>query len=154
MSNPYQPPVAGSTPAASPHVDYAYLKNVAWAQRGVMLTILTIFVVAGLNAALHFPPTVALLLMAVVGFASLGFGIRLGWLVYGGVGAVITAVFLLLPGVVNVTAPQLGPFATLAYLVTLLVVNQGATKKLRAAGFRVGLLGGSPAEVEARMRGS
>jgi hypothetical protein len=40
----------------------------------------------------------------------------------------------------------------LVSLLTLLVVNQRATKELKGAGFKVGLLGGDPADVEAHMR--
>jgi hypothetical protein len=38
-------------------------------------------------------------------------------------------------------------------LVLLLILSSKATKELRKAGFRVGLLGGNPKEIEKQMRG-
>ena len=126
------------------------LQRVAKNQRGIMLCILAQLAVAAAGRALGFPSLLQTGLALVVGVASLVFTILLAREVFSMVGVVVCVVLLLAPYTALVLADA-GPVVTLLSLLTLLVINQRATKELQAAGFKVGLLGGNPADVEARI---
>ncbi len=132
--------------------DLDRLLRVAKNQRGIMLCILGQIAVAAVGGFLSLPPLANSLLSLLVGLASLVFLVALARNVYSTVGVVVCVVFLLIPFVGVFVMPSAGATLTILSLLTLLVVNQRATKELRAAGFKVGLLGGSPAEVESRMQ--
>jgi hypothetical protein len=126
---------------------------VARNQRGIMLCILAQFGIAIVGFALGLPPIVRALLSLVVGLASTAFTVMLARAVYDVVGVVLCVTFLLAPIVGSFVVPEQASVLPLVSLLTLFVVNQRATKELKAAGFEVGLLGGDPADVERRMSG-
>jgi hypothetical protein len=148
MTTSNAPAPAAQTPAA----DLPRLLQVAKNQRGIMLCILVNLVIVGVSALL--PDIASGILMLVptllVGIASLWFTLRLAYAVVGGIGAGICALIIAATVVWAAVADAIG--ARLLVLVVLAVVNGRATRALKKAGFRVGLLGGSPSDVEARMR--
>lgn len=125
--------------------------RVAQNQRAIMLCILAQMGFSVVNFAVALPPIVLTLLSLVVGLASIYFTVALARVLYSVVGVVVSVVFLLVP-FVGLVVPVNASILTLVALITLFVVNQRATKALKAGGFRVGLLGGDPSEVEARIK--
>jgi len=126
------------------------LHRIATHQRGIMLCILAQLAVAAAGAAFEFPAMLRTGLTLVVGLASLVLIILLARDVFSTVGMATCVVMLLAPYAALFVADA-GPVVTLLSLLTLLVVNQRATKELQQAGFKVGLLGGNPADVQARI---
>jgi hypothetical protein len=148
MANPYQPPADAPVVAAG---DLSRLLRVAQNQRAIMFCILASMGVAGASATLKLAPIVAAIPTLLVGLVSLAFTFRLASVVYSKTGAIVCGLLIVVATLsAFVVLPAL---SQLTVLVILFVVNSRATKELKAAGFRVGLLGGDPAEVEARMRG-
>jgi hypothetical protein len=134
----------------APAADLPRLLRVAQNQRNIMFCILAQLAVGLVGWLGLLPALVQNLVSLVVGIASIIFTIALARVLYSMVGVVVCVLFLLVPFSALV-APNVAGFLPLVSLLTLLVVNQRATKELRAAGFRVGLMGGDPAEVAARM---
>lgn len=121
--NPYEAPKAD---VSAPVVDEAGIEQVASAQKLIIYGILAYFAAAAIRA----------------GMGPVGLLVALGALVMGLIGtyrlcsglgySMITKIILM----VLMFLPLIG-------LIVLLVLNSRATSKLRAAGYRVGLLGAS-----------
>jgi hypothetical protein len=133
--NPYAPPV--ETPYANhgvgSSVDVARLRAVARSHRLINLAILTnlcmfglIFVLPG--ALLKSGVGAALLALVFVGVGVLTLGAT-AWLAYSLSGVAVAVLCVLLM------------FVPAISIVTLLILSRIATRRLRAAGCRVGLLG-------------
>jgi hypothetical protein len=71
--------------------------------------------------------------------------------VFGVVGAVLCA--LVIAGAIGWELATLQPYLRLVVLAVMGVVSVSATRVLRKAGFKVGLMGGDPRDVEKRMQG-
>ncbi|OOG66389.1 hypothetical protein B0E46_02680 [Rhodanobacter sp. B04] len=122
--NPYEAPKAD---VSVPMIDEAGIDDVASAQKLIIYAILAYFAAVAIQASsmgpVGFLVALGALVLGLVGTyrlcASLGFST--GW-------RVILLVLMFVP---------------LVNLIVLLVLNAKATARLRAAGFRVGLLGAS-----------
>ena len=112
------------------------------------------------------------ILLAIVGYVMLGMsggltsstgdppsGARAGLLIMSALGLLVVAGFQVVFVYRLASALKCGPpilwvlgmFLSCIGLIILLVLSSKATKELRAAGFKVGLLGGSPREIQAAM---
>ena len=154
-SPPQHPPQHGYPQQGYPQqpaVDLPRMLRIAKNQRAIMLCILAQIAAACVGFFIPIPALVMGGLSFVVGIASLVFTVTLARVLYSVVGVVICVAMLLIPFAAIVLAPQASGIMPLVSLLTLFVVNQRATKELQGAGFRVGLLGGDPADVEAHMR--
>ena len=134
MANPYQPPIdASSSPSPARAAQLEELRAIARHQRAINLAILAqlaLMVFAG-----SFGTTLELVLKLagiVVAIISLVAEVRLVKALHGLVVAILCAPLMFVP---------------LVNLLTLLVFNSQATKRIREAGFKVGLLGGNPDEI-------
>jgi hypothetical protein len=140
--NPYEAPRHDGPPAGSGgDVHLQKLLRIATAQRMVNLSILggvAWYVVALVVRGI---PILGALIIGVTWLAMIGFSIwaelKLANELHGKGVAILCAVLMFFPCL---------------NLITLVVLNQGATGRLKQEGFKVGLLGGDPAEVEARIR--
>jgi hypothetical protein len=121
--NPYQPPEADIVApiAADPGID-----RVASAQKLVIYSILAYFAAMALRAL--FGPLGLVVLLASLVMGLVGSFRLCSSLGYSTLTKVILMILLFVP---------------LVSLVVLLILNRKATERLRAAGFRVGLLGAS-----------
>ena len=133
--------------------DSATLVRIARNQRAVLLCILAQLGLMLVVFLLPLPGFVNTALSLGIGLASLWFSVALARAVYGIAGTVVCALFLVAPIFVVFLAPAVATDMSLVTLVTLAVINQRATKELRAAGLKVGLLGASPAQLAARATG-
>ena len=151
MTTPYQ----AAAPHAPPHpaADLPHLLLVARNQRGVMNCILASIVIGLVSAFLPdaTPAIVVAIPTLVLGIISLYFIIRLANAVFGPVGAVLCA--LIIAASTAWVVATANPIGRLIPLVVLAVVNGRATNALKKAGFKVGLMGGDPKDVEKRMQG-
>jgi hypothetical protein len=132
MVNPFQPPVARSAASAdrSP-AGLDNLRNIARHQRSINRAILAqigvLVVTALFGTSLLFR-----LAFLVVGVATLIAEVRLARRLHGILVALLCAPLMFVP---------------LLNLIVLVVFNQTATKRLREAGYKVGLLGGRPDDI-------
>lgn len=133
--NPYQPPSPyqhQTSPMHHQHVER--LKRIAFDQRMINLVVLAYFGVGVLNAMLapnagQAEPLVRIFIGVLALLVLIGgvvFAVRMASALHGTVIAVLSAISLFIPCV---------------GLVVLLVLNSQATRVLRDAGLRVGLLG-------------
>ena len=121
--NPYEAPKAD---VSAPMVDEAGIEQVASAQKLIIYSILAYFAAAAIRAMLGpLGLLVALgaVLMGLVGTYRLCSGLG-----FSTASRIILMVLMCVP---------------LVSLIVLLVLNAKATRKLQAAGYRVGLLGAS-----------
>jgi hypothetical protein len=128
--NPYAPPTA---PIEGPTLDpdRAKLRDIARHQRDINLMILAqflLYVGAGLTRDFAPPFIVGLVALAIVALSLLA-TFRLASALYGTTMAIVYGILMF--------APCIG-------LIVLLLLNQEATRRLRNAGFKVGLLGADP----------
>lgn len=126
MTNPYQPTdVNVETP---PQHDES-IEDVRMGQRLVVIAFVMNIVVGGLGGvhpALPVVMALGALIVGVWGIVRLARGFGWGW------GMIVLCLLLMIVPLVN--------------LITLLALNSKATRRLREAGYRVGLLGASPAK--------
>jgi hypothetical protein len=138
--NPYQPPQFDAGHAGSvPDGDRQRLYEIAKAQRGINMVVLLYIGTGMLSRAIGGIPGAQIL----IGLIALGviiagaiYAIRMANSLWGTGAAVACAISLLIPCV---------------GLLTLLVLNSRATVRLRAAGFKVGILGADPEEVRRQL---
>lgn len=142
-------PKAHPTPALR---DVPCLLRIAQNQRGIMLCILANVLLFCLTAALQLGVVTAGIATLLVSLASAVFLVRLAAAAFSGTVAIICGVLIAVANLSSILGTPM--LAYLVMLPLLLVVNARATRELRAAGFHVGLLGGSPAEVLARTGGT
>ena len=134
--NPYQAPVHASS-VAVPLADASQLlrlKGIAESQRRVMLCVLgqiVIFAGARMVAVESWLVGLAYILVAILTLVCV---VQLAYRTKGTGTAVVVGVLSLVP---------------LLGLLMMLFASGWATKELKAAGFKVGLLGGRPKEVQA-----
>ena len=132
MTNPYQPPADASSgfPRRST-ADLDLLRTIARHQRNINLAILA-----------------QIGLTVVAGVFGQSLAVSLAYLVVG-IATVVAEVLLVkaLHGIVLavVCAPLM--FVPCLNLLTLLLFNQQATKRIRDAGYKVGLLGANPDDI-------
>ncbi len=159
-SPPQHPPQQGYPQQGYPQqgypqqaaVDLPRMLRIAKNQRAIMLCILAQIAVASVGFFVPIPALVLGGLSLVVGIASIVFTVTLARVLYSMAGVIICIAMLLIPFAAMFLSPEASEVMPLVSLLTLLVVNQRATKELKGAGFKVGLLGGDPADVEAHMR--
>lgn len=134
----------------------AWLRAVAREQRALLLCVLAyllLAVAAGALATHRAPVAISPRVFSIVATIVLGacaiFGVRLAGRVFGTAGGVLYALLLLGPLLATwVTRPTvLSAVLALAALVALLVINGRATRVLRDAGVRVGLIGADPRDL-------
>jgi hypothetical protein len=134
MTNPYQPPATDGLPPASPAgVDLVALRRIATYQRFIILAILAQIV--GAIAFASMPPALQLLgriIFVLIGIGSAVASVLLANALYGVVVAVFCTLLMFIP---------------LVNLLTLLVLSQGATSRVRKAGYKVGFLGAKPDDI-------
>jgi len=132
--NPYEPPRAASLDF-SPN-EHAQLVQIARFQRAINLLILAHIGLYGVALPLQKIPVLGPMVLGIaglaVGIASIVAVVRLANVLHGTGVAVLCAILMFVPCL---------------NLLTLLVLNSGATSRLRKAGYRVGLLGADPDEV-------
>jgi hypothetical protein len=121
--NPYAAPAAELEP---PRIAEPGIDRVASAQKLVIYSILTYFAAMAIRALLG--PVGLVVLLAAVVMGLVGSFRLCSSLGYSTLVKVILMVLLLVP---------------LVSLLVLLILNRKATSRLRAAGYRVGLLGAS-----------
>lgn len=131
--NPYQPPAVDVAPRAGP-VDLELLRNIARHQRTINLAILAQLGLYVLTLILESQQMgVALIVLSFVALAvvvvSVTATVRLANAMHGTGIAIVCAILMFVPCV---------------GLLTLLLLNQQATGRLKKAGFKVGLLGADP----------
>lgn len=136
--NPYQPPHPGQAPYQAqapmpPPEERARLLRIASDQRMINIIVLAYFAMSALSTSLQDDSGGAAFLHMVF------FVIALGVIVSGVVFAVRMASALHGTGVAILCAALL--FVPCVGLLVLLVLNSQATRELRKAGLRVGLLG-------------
>ena len=139
--NPYQPPQHASPPSPSvPQADRDKLYTIAKCQRTINLIVLAYFGTGFASNQLGDAPggrlIIGFVVLAVM-VAGAVFAGRMANALWSTGAAVVCAILLLIPCV---------------GLLTLLVLNSRATTRLRAAGFKVGLLGGDPEEVRRQLQ--
>lgn len=129
MANPYQAPSAPSAPSAPPAAPdaRATLGPVARGQRWVNLMVLVSFVVLVAISGLGIGSPVREIAFGLVNLASMVMVARLAHALYQNVGVTILV--------------AIGGLIPYVSLIVMIAVNQVATKRLRNAGFAVGLLG-------------
>lgn len=132
MTNPYQPPADPSSgfPQRST-VDLDGLRTIARHQRHINLAILAqigLMVVAGVFGQ----SLIISLAYLVVAIATMVAEVLLVKALHGVVVAVVCAPLMFVPCL---------------NLLTLLLFNQQATKRIRDAGYKVGLLGANPDDI-------
>lgn len=125
MTNPYQPT---NVNVETPPIDDDNIEQVRLGQRQVLIAFLFNLASGALGTAHPYLPLLGMLAALIIGVWGLvrlarGFGWGWGWVIF-------CLVLMLVP---------------LVNLITLLVLNSKATSRLREAGYRVGLLGASPA---------
>jgi hypothetical protein len=141
--NPYQPPMdnAGPRPGTLLPDERARLRDIARFQRNINLVILAYFgagvVTQILNQVLIGRIIVGLVVLGVI-IAGAVFAVQMARALYSTGVAVLCGILLLIPCV---------------GLLTLLVLNNRATARLKAAGIPVGILGADPGDV-ARVLGA
>ena len=144
--NPYQAPAstpADMSPAQRSPSELFRLHGIAQAQRRLMLAVLGQFgLFFGIFIADPRSPhanTIIGLIFIVIAIAAIFYTIQLAARLKGTGVAVAIGIFSLIP--------YLG-------LIPMLITSSWATKALRAAGFKVGLLGGNPSEVQRALQAS
>ena len=135
MDNPYAPPVSAPTEIPRTAADLQRLHRIAVSQRRVMLCVLGYMGLVVFSMLFGGPEFtviffgIAAILIVIAGLVSV---VQLAYRLKGTTSAVIVGVLSLIP---------------LVGLITLLVFNGWASKELKKSGFRIGLLGASPAQV-------
>ncbi len=135
MENPYTPPVSAPADLPRSDADLQRLHGIAVSQRRVMLCVLGYLglVIGSLFFGGSESATMVVgligLIIVIAGLVSV---VQLAYRIKSTTAAVIVGVLSLIP---------------LVGLITLLVVNGWASKELKKAGFRIGLLGASPGKV-------
>ncbi|MBK8259333.1 MAG: hypothetical protein IPK82_42600 [Polyangiaceae bacterium] len=133
--NPYQPPSPfQNQPYQMPNEHVERLKRIAFDQRMINFVVLAYLGVGGMNTSMAAETgQEAALMRIIIGFVALFviiagvvFAVRMASALHGTVIAVLCAVSLIIPCV---------------GLIVLLVLNSQATRVLRNAGLKVGLLG-------------
>lgn len=136
--NPYQPPYPGQAPyyghgqPPPPH-ERERLKRIASDQRMINIVVLAYLGVSGMSSAAGNAGSAGGPLAVLIGLVALAvivagvvFAVRMASALHGTGIAILCAVLLLVPCV---------------GLLVLLVLNSQATRELKKAGLRVGLLG-------------
>lgn len=133
MANPYQAPTTASAPQADASVK-ARLRPIAVSQRWVNLMVLASLIAFLAVFLLGIGDPLRLIVFAALGVLSAAAVTQLAYRVYeSAVAAVLAAIGCLVPYV---------------SLVVMVVVNQSATKMVKAAGYQVGLLGADPKQFD------
>jgi hypothetical protein len=133
MTTPQAPGTAGLPPASPTSVDLIAIRRIATYQRILIFAILAQII--GLVVFAEMPPALQLLgkvIYILIGVGSAVASVLLANALYGIIAAVVCAPLMFIP-VVN--------------LITLLVLSQSATSRVRKAGFKVGFLGASPEDI-------
>lgn len=137
--NPYQPPQHDSPPSL-PQADRERLYTIAKCQRSINLVVLAYFGSGVVSQQVANIPggqiLIGLVALAVI-IAGVVFAVRMASALWSTGAAVVCAILLLVPCV---------------GLLTLLVLNNRATARLRDAGCKVGLLGADPEEVRRQLQ--
>lgn len=145
--NPYAPPASSSNDDGGggrydDDASIAELRRIATYQRHLNLSVAAYLGFSAFASVNKGEPTLAcvigILALAVV-LASVISTVRLANALYGVGWAVVCGILLFVP---------------CAGLIAMLVLSQGATRRLRAAGYQVGLLGADPTTINARDHGN
>ncbi|MBK7400368.1 MAG: hypothetical protein IPJ34_29970 [Myxococcales bacterium] len=132
-NDPYQAPTAASAPQADASLK-ARLRPIAVSQRWVNLMVLASLIAFLAIFLLGIGDPLRLIVFAALGVLSAAAVTQLAYRVYeSAVAAVLAAIGCLVPYV---------------SLVVMVVVNQSATKMVKAAGYQVGLLGADPKQFD------
>ena len=133
MVNPYQAPIDAFAPLPVRVGKLDDLRRIARHQRAINLAILAQLGLMGFAAMAPAALTpVVRLVGLVISIATIVATFRLAKALHSTWVAVVCTPLMLVP---------------LVNLLTLLVFSSQATKRLRDAGFKVGLLGGNPADI-------
>jgi hypothetical protein len=133
MTTSQAPGTDGLPPASPTGVDLVAIRRIATYQRILILAILAQLI--GMAVFAGMPPALQLLgkvIYVLIGIGSAVAAVLLANAVYGVIAAVVCAPLMFIP---------------LVNLITLLVLNQGATSRVRKAGFKVGFLGARPEDI-------
>lgn len=142
-SNPYTPPSSQSISQGPSIADLNHLLGIAKAQRGLMLGILgylasiVLVFVLGMNS--EGSAAIPGLLMLISGLFALVFLIVLTYRMSGVIFAIIIGICSLIPFV---------------GILVMLVISGRASKKLKQAGFKIGLLGADITQIKKAIEAS